>query len=109
MMEDERKFLGFFKDADGRRRIIPAGRGPLSFNIPTHAALRAFVYKRDGFACKKCGVVPPPAPENYNGRYAHYDLHIDHIKPRSKGGNHHPKNLQTLCFSCNSAKRDRIG
>lgn len=34
-------------------------------------------------------------------------LEVDHIVPRSKGGADDPDNLQALCFSCNSTKRDR--
>jgi hypothetical protein len=30
----------------------------------------------------------------------------DHIKPKSKGGEHHLDNYQTLCYPCNSMKAD---
>lgn len=33
--------------------------------------------------------------------------HLDHIVPASKGGTSYPSNLQWLCASCNSGKRDR--
>jgi 5-methylcytosine-specific restriction endonuclease McrA len=36
---------------------------------------------------------------------ANYD--IDHIKPLSKGGTNHPKNLQLTCPSCNGSKKDK--
>jgi ATP adenylyltransferase len=32
---------------------------------------------------------------------------VDHIVPRARGGKDDPDNLQTLCYSCNSMKRDR--
>lgn len=32
---------------------------------------------------------------------------IDHIKPISKGGTHHPSNLRVICRSCNSRKKDK--
>lgn len=34
-------------------------------------------------------------------------LEVDHIVPRSRGGKDDPDNLQALCYSCNSMKRDR--
>jgi ATP adenylyltransferase len=32
---------------------------------------------------------------------------VDHILPRNRGGTDDPDNLQALCYSCNSMKRDR--
>lgn len=54
--------------------------------------IRSFIFKRDGFKCLKCW--------NIN------NLQIDHIIPISKGGENKISNLQTLCNSCNSVKRD---
>ena len=36
-----------------------------------------------------------------------YGLHLDHIKPLSRGGSNHDDNIQLLCQPCNTAKRDR--
>lgn len=51
---------------------------------------RAWVYKRDGHACLKCG-----GDEN---------LTVDHVMPRALGGPDHRSNYQTLCLPCNAAK-----
>ncbi len=53
--------------------------------------IRAFIFKRDK-ACLKCGT--------------NLRLTLDHIIPISKGGENKISNLQTLCVSCNSIKRD---
>ena len=55
------------------------------------------ILERDGFRCKVCGAT---ADEGVK-------LHVDHIKPVSKGGDNHPSNLQTLCEECNLGKGDR--
>lgn len=59
--------------------------------IPKH--VREDVYKRDGYACRKCG--------------SKNRLTIDHIIPESRGGKATIDNCQTLCKSCNSRKGDR--
>lgn len=51
---------------------------------------REWVYKRDGYACLKCG-----SPE---------DLTIDHVMPRALGGPDARSNYQTLCRTCNASK-----
>lgn len=55
--------------------------------------VRFEVLKRDAFTCQYCGKVAPDVI-----------LHIDHIKPVSKGGNNGILNLVTSCQSCNSGK-----
>jgi 5-methylcytosine-specific restriction enzyme A len=60
------------------------------------AYLRHKVLQRDNFRCTDCG-----ATKN------EISLHIDHILPWSKGGTHDPRNLQTLCRTCNLAKMTR--
>lgn len=57
--------------------------------------VREIVKKRDNDSCVYCG-----ASEN---------LSVDHISPVSRGGDaRDPKNLQTLCRSCNSSKHNKL-
>ena len=58
--------------------------------------LRFLVMKRDNFKCCNCGRSPSTTPG--------LELHIDHIKPWSKGGETTIDNLQTLCSDCNLGK-----
>ncbi len=58
--------------------------------------LRFKVLKRDNFSCCQCGA--SPAKDNS------VELHVDHIKPWSKGGETVLENLQTLCSKCNLGK-----
>ena len=71
------------------------------------AEARRFVYVRDAFTCLKCRQKATNIPEDYDGIFTVSPLELDHKWPRSKGGGHHPNNLQTLCQSCNARKRDR--
>lgn len=61
---------------------------------PIPPALRAAVFARDGYKCKKCGCTT--------------GLHCDHIIPESKGGMAIMSNLQTLCAFHNKSKGNRI-
>lgn len=58
--------------------------------------LRFLVMKRDNFKCCMCGRSPATTPN--------LELHVDHIKPWSKGGETVIENLQTLCVDCNLGK-----
>jgi len=58
--------------------------------------LRFQIMRRDSFKCKFCG----RSPATDLG----VELHVDHIKPWSKGGETIPNNLQTLCSQCNIGK-----
>lgn len=60
--------------------------------------LRATVLIRDNCICKMCGASP--------AKDSSVNLHIDHIKPWSKGGETVIENLQTLCSVCNIGKSD---
>ena len=57
-------------------------------------ALRFQILKRDNYTCQICGRRAKDGVE----------LEVDHIIPISKGGKTEPRNLQTLCKSCNRGK-----
>lgn len=80
---------------------------PVIYNKPndTHKTkrdinlrLRFKVMQRDNFKCCMCGASPATDSSVV--------LHIDHIKPWSKGGETVIENLQTLCSKCNLGKSD---
>lgn len=54
---------------------------------------RENIFKRDSYKCAYC-------KSNKN-------LTLDHINPKSKGGQNTWENLVTCCFECNSKKGDR--
>lgn len=58
--------------------------------------VRFEVFKRDSFKCQYCG---RSAPEVV--------LHVDHIRPVSKGGTNDIFNLITSCSDCNNGKGAR--
>lgn len=60
--------------------------------------LRAQVLIRDNCICQMCGASPAKDPS--------VNLHADHIKPWSKGGETVLDNLRTLCLKCNVGKSD---
>lgn len=60
-------------------------------------SLRYDIMKRDGFRCTICGRTAEDGVK----------LHVDHIKPVSKGGLTVPENLRTLCQDCNLGKSDK--
>ncbi len=57
--------------------------------------IRQSILERDGEVCGYCGATEGP-------------FEIDHIYPRSKGGNNDPSNLMVACRPCNRSKRDRV-
>lgn len=62
--------------------------------------LREAIKKRDNYTCCICG----------NSVYQEPNLllEVDHIIPIAQGGKTEASNLQTLCWRCNRAKRDKI-
>lgn len=63
--------------------------------LPRH--LRLAVIERDGYVCGLCGEDVAPR-----------DLHIDHIRPYSQGGEHRLDNLQVTHAACNLRKGARV-
>ena len=64
-------------------------------NVPrrTQAGLsRRAVFLRDGHRCQYCG---SPAED------------VDHVLPRSRGGEHRWENVVAACRDCNASKQDR--
>ena len=57
---------------------------------------RLRIYMRDKFRCQYCGEKKPGS-----------QLTLDHILPRSRGGDNSPVNVVTACVACNNRKGDR--
>lgn len=76
--------LKFRELADQKVKVMPA--------------MRWQVFQRDGWKCVSCG---------RNAAQDGVILHVDHITPRSKGGQNVLKNYQTLCHTCNIGKSNR--
>ena len=85
---EERKLTA---QEEQKREDIKRERAKLS------ASLRYDVLKRDNFRCTICG---RSAADGVT-------LHVDHIKPVSKGGKTEIDNLRTLCDYCNLGKSDK--
>jgi len=62
------------------------------------ASLRYQILSRDNYTCQACGAKAEDGVL----------LEVDHIYPVSKGGTDEPRNLRTLCRTCNRGKGDKI-
>lgn len=65
---------------------------------------RLAIYERDEWRCQLCG---DPVDPNLPVQHARAAT-LDHIIPRSRGGDHSEENLQLAHRSCNSSKKDRM-
>ena len=73
----------------------PAAPEPPAYKkAPIPEGLRWAVFERDNYTCRDCG--------------SRQFLRADHIYPERHGGVTTLENLQTLCQSCNSKKRDKV-
>ncbi len=68
----------------------------LKKNVKSQAGKKAKIFARDSYKCFYCG---------YAG--TNLDLTLDHIIPKSVGGDSSANNLITACKKCNSAKNDQ--
>ena len=57
---------------------------------------RLRIYMRDKFRCQYCG-----------DKKVVNELTLDHIMPRSRGGDNSPVNIVTACIACNNRKANR--
>lgn len=58
---------------------------------------RLNVFYRDNFQCQYCG-----------GHFRKKDLTLDHVIPKSKGGETSWENIVSACAPCNSKKADKL-
>ena len=63
---------------------------------------RSNVYSRDRFECQYCGA------SLARGELSLRDLTLDHVLPRSRGGETSWTNIVTSCGTCNRIKGDRL-
>lgn len=57
---------------------------------------RKRVLARDHYQCIACGATGGPRGDT--------ELHVDHVRPKARGGGHGLDNLQTLCRRCHDEK-----
>lgn len=59
----------------------------MSSDEPFPPEIKEAIFRRDNYRCVVCR----------NGRHNGFEIHADHIQPRSKGGQSTLENGQTLC------------
>lgn len=79
----------------GVYRRIPGYKG-ISSDDPFPSEVKNAIFERDDYRCVVCN----------SGRHNGYEIHADHIKPRSKGGMSSVENGQTLCSEHNMLKKN---
>ena len=91
-------FINSGKSSEPSSQLPAATRPSKRTGSKINWRLRAQVLIRDNCICQMCGASPAKNPA--------VDLHADHIKPWSKGGETVLENLRTLCMKCNIGKSD---
>jgi 5-methylcytosine-specific restriction endonuclease McrA len=71
---------------------------------PLPASRRRAIFDRDGWKCRECDITV-----RFHGTTTYFmdddkPGAVDHILPRSRGGQNTDENLQLLCISCNAQK-----
>ena len=74
-------------------RLVAYVRLPYRLALPV---TRRTVLARDNYVCQYCGQA-----------YAKAELTVDHVVPRSRGGEHAWENVVAACLRCNQRKGDR--
>jgi ribosomal protein S27AE len=87
-----RQFESRLREADTQ-----AYKRALAWGVKAELVSRAELLKRDGHTCYLCG-----------GWLSIHDLHIEHIIPVSRGGEHTPGNLKVAHKTCNLRKGKRL-
>lgn len=85
-----------FRKKQGNQRYCSADCRNRDVVNTAYYKLRFAVLERDGFRCQYCGAAPSKDSSTI--------LHIDHLKPASKGGEDVIENLITSCSVCNLGK-----
>jgi len=84
---------GMFKDFVNTT-FVPK-RTDIEIELPT-TTVKERLYKEQNGLCNACGIA-----------FDIWNLEIDHIVPKAKGGGDYYENYQLLCGSCNKIKGDR--
>jgi len=82
---------------DGSRLVVTDFEQYMGDVSPLGVGVRRLVIDRDGYVCGLCGKTVEPN-----------DVHIDHIRPRARGGTDDVWNLQVAHSLCNMRKGARI-